>query len=247
MRATTLPVPDYYNRRACEVCARLPVSLSAGVYVSFVAVAVVEEHAFLIAYTLDGQVSCVDQNFTCVVVEAILSVAVLSARMDQMHLRMQPSGAQLGHIPSAPVTEVQRLGKHGSQQQQVAPAPVVNTVLSSSTGGTGIHVDSPSALSGAGSIVANSAAEVAPAAKPGRPAPSTVPHPLDRNPDDPSLKPDETEFIREQIRYEWQGHVVDCEALYHSSTPKRVIDTIGVRHAYYLMHVAESMPSQSWL
>lgn len=144
-----------------------------------------------------------------------------------MQLRMQPSGAQLGHVPSAPVTEVQRIAKHGSQQQQSTPSEIVHAAHSH---GNGAHGSPQAVFGGVESASENaSASDDMPAAKPGRPASSDLPHPLDRIPDDPSLKPDETEFIKAQLQYDWQGHVVDCEAAYHSSTPKRVIDAIGVR------------------
>lgn len=145
--------------------------------------------------------------------------------MDQMQLRMQPSGAQLGHVPSAPVTEVQRIAKHGSQQQERTPSEIVSAVPSHGNGANG----SLQAPFGGVESAADNATDDMPATKPGRPASSDLPHPLDRSPDDPSLAPDETEFIKAQLQYDWQGHIVDCEAAYHSSTPKRVIDAIGVR------------------
>lgn len=150
-----------------------------------------------------------------------------------MQLRLQPSGAQLGHVPSAAVTEVQRLAKHGSQQQQSNPAEIVNTVLSHGPNANGVHADSQqSELPGVDtSSTSPGVASSISAVKSGGPEPDDLPHPLDRSPDDPSLKPSESEFIKAQIQYDWQGHVVDCEAAYHSSTPRRVIDAIGVRPA----------------
>jgi hypothetical protein len=69
------------------------------------------------------------------------------------------------------------------------------------------------------------------AAKPSRPQPSNSPHPLDRAPDDPSLAPQQAEFTRATLVYSCQGCELVCDAAYHSSTPKRVIDVIGVRCA----------------
>lgn len=146
--------------------------------------------------------------------------------MDQMQLRLQPSGAQLGHVPSAPMTEVQRLGKQGPHQLQSTPADVALSVAKA-------HQEAEAKPDNAYSAIPT-AAEAIPATTAGgdvsssKSEPIKLPHPLDRSPDDPSLVPDETEFETAKIQYEWQGHIVDCEAAYQNGTPKRVIDAIGV-------------------